>query len=76
MKGLFSPIDVAGILGRINWNALWGFVFKKTLPFFWVPAHVITFLLPGHFQVLYAAILGIVLGLILALAGKKKTKTA
>ena len=76
MKGLFSPIDVAGILGRINWNALWGFVFKKTLPFFWVPAHIITFLLPGHFQVLYAAILGIILGLILASAGKKKAKAA
>ncbi len=73
MHGFFSRIDVAEVLSRINWKALWGFVFKKTLPFFWVPAHVVTFLIPGHFQVLYAAVLGIALGLILATAGRKKT---
>ncbi|WP_321415721.1 Mpv17/PMP22 family protein [uncultured Desulfobacter sp.] len=47
-------------------------MFKKTLPFFWIPAHTITFLLPPDFQVLFAAILGIVLGIILAVAGLSK----
>lgn len=74
MRGLFTPIPMARILQEINWNALWGFVFKKTLPFFWVPAHTITFLLPPHFQVVFAAMLGIVLGVILAISSMKGGK--
>jgi len=49
----------------------WNFVFKKTIPFFWYPAHTITFLLPVDYQVLFAAILGIALGTILAMASLK-----
>ncbi len=73
IKGLFSPIAFGRILSELNWNSLWGFVFKKTIPFFWYPAHTITFLLPPHFQVVFAALLGIVLGVILAFAGLRKT---
>ncbi len=69
--GSLKPISMAAILQELNWNALWGFVFKKTLPFFWVPAHTITFMLPGHFQVVFAALLGIVLGVILAVSNRK-----
>jgi hypothetical protein len=43
-------------------------VFKKTIPFFWIPAHTITFLLPADFRILFAAILGVALGIILAIA--------
>jgi uncharacterized integral membrane protein len=43
-------------------------VFKKTIPLFWYPAHTITFLLPAGFQVLFAAVLGIVLGVLLSVA--------
>ncbi len=68
VRGLFSPINFSGILKNLNWDVQWNFVFKKTIPFFWYPAHTITFLLPVDFQVLFAAILGIALGLILALA--------
>ena len=50
---------------------LWGFVFKKTLPFFWVPCHTITFVLPTELRVLFAAALGVVLGSILAIASPK-----
>lgn len=71
LPGLFSPLDAGALLKEINWQSLWGFVFKKTLPLFWVPAHTITFLLPSHFQVLFAALLGIVLGLILAVASRR-----
>ena len=74
LRGFFTPIDVIRHLREINWASLWGFVFKKTLPFFWIPAHTITFLLPPHFQVLFAALLGIVLGLILAVANRKTSE--
>ena len=72
---LTMPIPFARIFTHINWDVQWNFVFKKTIPFFWIPAHTITFLLPTQFQVLFAAILGIVLGVILAIASvmdKKK----
>jgi len=71
VKGLFSPIPFASILKNINWDVMWNFVFKKTIPFFWIPAHTITFLLPPEFRVLFAALLGIALGLILAFAKGK-----
>jgi hypothetical protein len=71
IRGLFTPIHFGKILSRMNWDVQWNFVFKKTIPFFWYPAHTITFLLPADFQVLFAALLGIALGTILALAGMK-----
>lgn len=71
VKGFFSQINVASILQQVDWKVMWGFVFKRTIPFFWIPAHTITFLLPPTFQVLFAAVLGIVLGVILAFAANK-----
>jgi len=72
--GLFSPIPFASIFKNMNWDVMWNFIFKKTIPFFWIPAHTITFLLPPEFRVLFAAILGIALGLILAIGGQKAMK--
>lgn len=71
MKAFVTPIPMAKRFAEINWQSQWGFVFKKTIPFFWYPAHTITFLLPGEQRVLFAAILGIVLGVLLAVATKK-----
>ncbi len=71
IRGFFSPILVANIFKNMNWDVMWNFVFKKTIPFFWIPAHTITFLLPAEFRVLFAALLGIALGLILAIAKGK-----
>ena len=71
LSGFFSPIPVADIFKNMNWDVMWNFVFKKTIPFFWIPAHTITFLLPTEFRVLFAALLGIALGLILAIAKGK-----
>lgn len=71
---LLKPIDVAGILKKIDWETMYHLVFKLTIPFFWIPAHTITFLLPSEYQILFAAILGIALGLILALAKTNKTE--
>lgn len=71
VKALITPIPMAEMFANINWNAQWGFVFKKTIPFFWYPAHTITFLLPAEQRVLFAAVLGIVLGVLLAVSIKK-----
>jgi len=74
LRGFFTPIPFSKIFINLNWNVQWNFIFKKTIPFFWIPAHTITFLLPPDYQVLFAAILGIALGSILAFANKIETK--
>jgi hypothetical protein len=73
VKGFFTSIKVSDIMANMDWRKQWGFVFKKTIPFFWIPAHTITFLLPADMQVLFAAILGIALGIILAIASLQST---
>lgn len=72
LKGLFTPIPMGSILQNLNWQIQWNFVFKKTIPLFWFPAHTITFLLPEDLRVLFAALLGVALGVILAIAARKK----
>ncbi len=73
VKGLFTKIKFVEIFSKINWDIQWNFIFKKTIPFFWIPAHTITFLLPTKTQVLFAALLGIALGVILAFASSSGT---
>ena len=69
LKGFFShKLKIQETMAnKIDWNIQYGFVFKKTIPLIWYPAHTITFLLPGNYQVLFAAFLGVVLGLILSI---------
>lgn len=74
LSGLFKPFKGGDIISQINWRVQWDFVFCKTIPLFWIPAHTLTFLLPEQFQVLFAAILGIALGVILATASLKGKK--
>ncbi|HAG16015.1 MAG TPA: hypothetical protein DCG69_05755 [Bacteroidales bacterium] len=64
----FKPIAIRKIMTNINWDTMWNFVFKRTIPLFWIPAHTITFLLAEDFQILFAALLGIALGVLLAIA--------
>ncbi len=68
VRGLLRPIKMGSIMAKLNWNVQWNFVFKKTIPFFWIPAHTITFLLPADFRILFAALLGIALGVLLSVA--------
>mgnify|MGYP001094219703 CR=1 FL=1 len=72
LRSLITPIPMTRIITQLNWDTQWNFVFKKTIPFFWYPAHTITFLLPGEMRVLFAAILGVVLGVLLAIAARRK----
>ena len=69
LTGFFkNKLNFASIAQNINWRTQFNFVFFKTIPFFWFPAHTITFLLPSDVQVLFAAALSVALGVILALA--------
>lgn len=69
MKGFFSNrLCIRETMSKkINWDTQYGFIFAKTIPLFWYPAHTITFLLPGTYQVLFAAFLGVALGVILSI---------
>lgn len=69
---LIKPWGMNDLFSRIDWKIQWGFVFKRTIPLFWFPAHTVTFLLPPSGRVLCAALLGVVLGVILSLAARKK----
>ncbi len=71
-----EKVSVKDITERIDWYGFISFVVMKTIPFFWIPAHTITFLLPSEFRVLAAAFLSIALGAILAFAKKKKPQAA
>ena len=64
-------ISLKDVVTRIDWNGFISFVLFKTIPFFWIPAHTITFLLPQEYRVLAAAMLSMALGAILAFAKKK-----
>jgi hypothetical protein len=63
--------DVDEVIKNMNLENLIKFVYAKTLPLFWVPAHTIVFMLPPVYRVLAAAALGIALGGILSFAKKK-----
>ena len=68
LKGL----QMRPLLEKIDWTRMWNFVFKKTIPLFWIPAHTITFLLPVQYRTLFAALLSVALGILLGIAGRKR----
>lgn len=72
IKRFFTPIAFGKIFPSINWLVQWDFVFKRTIPLFWIPAHTITFLLPEQYQIVFAAFLGVILGVLLATAAAKQ----
>lgn len=74
LRALVRPIPMARIFASLNWDVQWNFVFKKTIPFFWIPAYTITFLLSAQYQVLFAALLGVALGILLSVAAVASRK--
>lgn len=64
--------QISEVIDNMNFNNFIFFVIGKTIPFFWIPAHTITFLLPPVYRVLMAAFLGIALGCILSFSKRKK----
>lgn len=67
-------ITITKVVQRIDTASFVSFVVVKTVPFFWIPAHTLTFLLPSQYRVLAAAMLSIALGLILTVAKKKQSE--
>jgi len=65
IKCFMHKPNIVKYLQRINWEQFWKFVIVRNILFFWIPMHTITFLLPETFRVLFAAVLGACLGLIL-----------
>lgn len=65
-------VSLGDVVRKIDWNGFVGFVVCRTIPFFWIPAHTVTFLLPPEYRVLVAAFLSIALGGILAFAKRRK----
>ena len=72
LRGYFSKLHFQQIFVNLDWATIWGFLFKKTIPLFWVPAHTITFMLAPSYRVLFAALLGVMLGVFMSLATRKK----
>ena len=72
LRGYFSKLYFQQIFVNLDWATIWGFLFKKTIPLFWVPAHTITFMLAPSYRVLFAALLGVMLGVFMSLATRKK----
>lgn len=68
MRVFLQPVPVGRIISSLDWKVQWNFVFKRTIPLFWIPAHTITFLLPPQYQTLSAALLGVMLGILLSVA--------
>jgi hypothetical protein len=62
--------QISEVVKAINWSKFVAFVVLKTIPFFWIPAHTVTFLLPSEYRVIAAAFLSIALGGILAFSTK------
>ena len=59
-------------VNTVDWGTFYKFILFRTIPLFWVPAHTITFLLPSEYRIIFAAVLGIVLGLLLSFSNKTK----
>ena len=65
-----GPLWPWSVLGRPE-TARWGKIVIVALVVFWTPMHTVTFLLPSTWRILFAAYLGIALGLILSLAVRR-----
>lgn len=72
LKSLITSIPIRTIFPKINWDLQWNFIFKKTIPIFWIPMQTINFMVASEYRVVIAAFLGIVLGILLSVASPKK----
>ena len=67
-----EKITFNSVVGGINWSKFVSFTILITVPFFWIPAHTITFMLPSEYQVMMAAALSVALGVFLSFGSRKK----
>jgi hypothetical protein len=74
LRGFFTPINFRRQFMELDWSTIWNFIFKKTIPLFWIPAQTLNFMLPEEYRVLFAAFLSVVLGVLLSVASLYSTK--
>ncbi len=72
LKARNQKVTFKEVVNDVKWDQFFSFIILKTIPFFWIPAHTITFLLPSEYRVIFAAVLGIFLGIILGLFKNKQ----
>lgn len=68
-----NKVTLKKAVKAVDWYGFITFVVFKTVPFFWIPAHTIVFLLPSELRIIIAALLSIALGILLTIANKAKT---
>ena len=61
-----EPTTFIGAIEAVDWVGFIKFAVLKTVPFFWIPAHTLVFLLPPEYRILASAYLSIVLGAMMA----------
>lgn len=71
---LLKPIAFGKYLVELDWKTQWSFTFTKAIPFFWIPAQSLNFLLPADYRILVAALYSIVLGILLAIVSLNSGK--
>jgi hypothetical protein len=74
LKGFFTPIKFRKYFMELDWSVQWNFIFKKTIPIFWIPAQTLNFMFPEEYRILFAAFLSIVLGVLLSVASLSSKK--
>lgn len=74
--GDIFKVKLRDVVNKIDFYGFFSFIVCKTIPIFWIPAHTITFMLPPEYRVLFAALLSVALGGILAYAKKGGAKAA
>lgn len=75
IKRIFK-VKLSKVIDLIDWQRFFHVIVLKSIPFFWIPAHTITFLLPENYRVLMAAYLSIALGIILSIKKSKKIEVS
>lgn len=68
-----KELSLWDVVDDINWSEFIQVVVGKTIPYFWMPAHIITFMLSENYRILFAAYLSICLGVILGVTNKGKS---
>lgn len=66
-----SATNIKAAVHAIDWPGFIDFIVFKTIPYFWIPAHTVSFLLPPDSRVAMAAMLSIAFGVIVAYAKLK-----
>jgi hypothetical protein len=69
-----NRLSVYETISSVEWGEFVEFNILKTIPFFWIPVNTFIFLLPFNLQIVCAAMLSFVFGIILTLVKFRELK--